>query len=240
MNAIQIVRESEQFPEMERLNEQQVNFFFDHSERPYGIYTQYMAMMTTVDYPQEEEKEDDIEEVKALALPSIKEYRISQIEEYDRSGAVNTFYINGNPMWLTVQERQQIATQISANEAIGRETMTKWFGGNEYTFPIALWKQMLVAVEVYAGDALNVTESHKVAVSAIEDADEALGYDITAGYPEKIHFGEEPEPEPEPTPEPQEEETPSEESEETTTEEETPAEEPATEEEGVEPKESEE
>ena len=138
-------------------------------------------------------------------------------------------------MWLTVQERQQIATQISANEAIGRETMTKWFGGNEYTFPIALWKQMLVAVEVYAGDALNVTESHKVAVAAIEDADEALEYDVTAGYPEKIHFGEEPEPEPEPTPEPQEEETPSEESEETT--EETPAEEPAMEEESVEPKE---
>ena len=212
MNAIGITRETEQFPDMERLNEQQVNFFFDHSERPYGEMTQYRAMMVTVNYEAEEGKEDDIAEVKALALPDIKEYRIKQIEEYDASDAVNTFYINEQPMWLTVQERQQIATQISAPEAIGRETMTKWFNGNEYTFPIALWKQMLVAVEVYAGDALNVTESHKVAVAAIEDADEALSYDITAGYPEKLHFGDEPEPTPEPTPEPEPE--PEEESEE--------------------------
>lgn len=188
MNAIEITRETEQFPDMERLNERQVNFFFDHSERPYGEMTQYRAMMITVDYEAEEGKEDDIAEVKALALPDIKEYRIKQIEEYDASDAVNTFYINGQPMWLTVQERQQIATQISANEVIGRETMTKWFNGNEYTFPISLWKQMLVAVEVYAGDALNVTESHKVAVAVIEDADEALAYDITAGYPEKLSF----------------------------------------------------
>ena len=208
MNAIGITNETEQFPEMERLSDQQVNFFFDHSERPYGEMTQYRAMMITVDYEAEEGKEDDLTEVKALALHDIKEYRIKQIEEYDASDAVNTFYINGQPMWLTVQERQQLATQISANEAIGRETMTKWFNGNEYTFPISLWKQMLVAVEVYAGDALNVTESHKVAVAAIEDADEALAYDITAGYPEKLRFGDEPEPTPE---EPSNEETPAEE-----------------------------
>ena len=56
-------------------------------------------------------------------------------------------------MWLTVSERQQIATQISANEAMGRETMTKWYNGIEFTYPLAQWKQMLVVLEVYAGDA---------------------------------------------------------------------------------------
>ena len=206
MNAIQIVRETEQFPEMERISENRVRFFFDHSERPYGEGTQYMAVAADVDYPEEEGKEDDIDEVKALALPAVKDYRIAQIDNYDRSSAVNTFFLGTLPMWLNVSERQQLATQISANEAIGRESMTKWFGGFEFAFPIDAWKQMLVALEVYAGDALNVTEAHKSEVAAIEDTDEAIAYDFTQGYPEKLVFpyvGPTPQPEPEPEPEPE-------------------------------------
>lgn len=183
MNAIQIVRDSEQFPEMERIDKNKVNFYFDQSERPYGENIQYMAMMVEV-----ETQSDNIEEIKALALPDIKEYRISQIEDYDKSDDVNSFYLGDIQMWLTVAERQQLATQISANEAIGRDSMSKWFGGKEFSFPISAWKQMLVAVEVYAGDALNVTEVHKSEVSAIEDADGAIAYDITKGYPEKLVF----------------------------------------------------
>ena len=91
-------------------------------------------------------------------------------------------------MWLTVDERQQLATQISANEAVGRETMTKWFNGTEYTFTIAQWKQMLVAVEVYAGDALNVTESHKAAVNALSTIEAVESYDYTTNYPPKLVF----------------------------------------------------
>ena len=188
MKAIQITRESEQFPEMERIDNDKVNFYFDHSERPYGENTQYMAVMVEVEYPLDEEKEDDIEEVKALALPDIKEYRLAQIEEYDKSDSVNSFFLGDIRMWLTVSERQQLATQISANEAIGRDSMSKWFGGKEFSFPISAWKQMLVAVEVYAGDALNVTEGHKSEIASMEDADEVIAYDITKGYPEKLVF----------------------------------------------------
>jgi hypothetical protein len=183
MNAIQIVRDSEQFPQVERISEDKVNYYFDQSERPYGENTQYMAVMVQV-----ETQSDDIEEIKSLALPDIKEYRISQIEEYDKSDNVNSFSLGDIQMWLTVAERQQLATQISANEAIGRDSMSKWFGGKEFSFPISAWKQMLVAVEVYAGDALNVTENHKSEVSAMEDADEVIAYDITKGYPDKLAF----------------------------------------------------
>ena len=188
MKAIQIIRESEQFPEMERISESQVNFYFDQSSRPYGEYTQYMAVVITVDYPEEEGKEDDIDEVKALALPDIKEYRIKQIDDYDKSDNVNSFSIGGQAMWLTVDERQQLATQISANKAIGRETMTKWFGGHEFTFPISSWEQMLVALEVYCGDALNVTENHKATIESFDNADDVLSYDITVDYPQKLTF----------------------------------------------------
>jgi len=121
-------------------------------------------------------------------LERAKQRKIAEITAYDKSANVNSFYLGDAIMWLTVDERQQIATQISANEAIGREYMGKWFGGQEFAFPIASWKQMLVALEVYAGDALNVTEAHKAAVMALESIGAVESYDITVGYPEKLRF----------------------------------------------------
>lgn len=121
-------------------------------------------------------------------LQQAKKTKLSEISTYDNSPAVNSFSINGADMWLTVEERQRLATQINANEAAGRENMTRWFNGTEYTFPVATWKQMLVAVEVYAGDALNVTEAHKAAVNALTTKEEVEAYDYTTGYPTKIEF----------------------------------------------------
>ena len=126
----------------------------------------------------------------APTLEQVRNNKLSQIDSYNNSPEVNTFTIGGSEMWLSVVERQQIATQISANEAMGRETMTKWYNGIEFTFPLSQWKQMLVALEVYAGDALNVTEAHKAAVKALTTIEEIEAYDITAGYPEKINFDE--------------------------------------------------
>lgn len=121
-------------------------------------------------------------------LERVKVAKINAIEAYDKSDSVNSFTLGGQKMWLTVEEREQIATQISANEAVGRNTMTRWFGGHEFTFPLATWKQMLVALEVYAGDALNVTESHKAAVMAMENVEAVEAFDITEDYPPKLNF----------------------------------------------------
>lgn len=138
--------------------------------------------------PEPEPVEPKPEPTPEELLEQARIEKLSQIDGYDRSAEVNSFTVNGQEMWLTVEERQQIATQISANEAIGRETMTKWFQGIEFTFPINTWKQMLVALEVYAGDALNVTESHKAQVNALQTIGEIEAFDITAGYPERLIF----------------------------------------------------
>lgn len=121
-------------------------------------------------------------------LGEAKREKIREIENYDSSEAVNSFTISNQTMWLTVSERQQLATQINSNEAIGRDTMTRWFNGHEFTYPITSWKQMLVALEVYAGDALNVTESHKATVNALNNIESVDNFDITTGYPEKLSF----------------------------------------------------
>lgn len=124
----------------------------------------------------------------AELLERAKASKVTELEAYDQSDAVDSFTINGQSMWLTVEERQQIATQISANEAVGRDNMTRWFGGHSFTFPLATWKQMLVALEVYAGDAINVTEAHKAAIEALATIEDVEAYDFTANYPTKLSF----------------------------------------------------
>ena len=121
-------------------------------------------------------------------LERAKANKIAELEAYDQSDAVDSFTIDGNTMWLTVEERQQIATQISANEAVGRADMTRWFNGISYTFPLSTWKQMLVALEVYAGDAINVTEAHKAAINALTTVEAVEAYDFTTNYPTKPSF----------------------------------------------------
>lgn len=130
--------------------------------------------------PQPVPPTDPVERAKVM--------KIAEIDAYNDSPSVNSFTISGNTMWLTVEERQQLSTQISASEAGGREEMTRWYGGIPFTFSITLWKQMLVALELYAGDALNVTESHKAAVMAMDNVEDIEAYDITQGYPAKLAF----------------------------------------------------
>ena len=146
----------------------------------------YIKWVSPAPEPPEPTPEPTAEEL----LEQAKQEKLMEIRVYDQSSSVESFTINGQDMWLTVEERQQLATQISASEAIGRENMTKWFKGSEFTFPLATWKQMLVALEVYAGDALNVTESHKAAIEAMTNLEDIEAFDITAGYPEKLVFNE--------------------------------------------------
>jgi hypothetical protein len=91
-------------------------------------------------------------------------------------------------MWLDHDLRQQLRISLDALSQAGRETVTKWFDGVEYTYPIDVWYYMLGLVEVYASDALNVTEEHKAAINALTSVSDVEEYDYTVGYPEKLSF----------------------------------------------------
>ena len=121
-------------------------------------------------------------------LARAKADKIAELEAYDASEAVNSFSVDGKQMWLDAQTRQQLRISLDAMQQAGRETVTKWFDGEQYTYPISLWYQMLAAVEVYASDALNVTESHRADINALTTIQEIEGYDYTTGYPEKLEF----------------------------------------------------
>lgn len=119
-------------------------------------------------------------------LAQAKAEKLSQIEAVDAS--MENFTIGGQDMWLGHELRQQLKTSVEAYIATGAQTVTKWFGGQEFTFPCQSWLQMLALLEVYAAEVLNVTEAHKAAVMALDTIEAVEQYDITTGYPEKIEF----------------------------------------------------
>ena len=121
-------------------------------------------------------------------LGNAKRAKLMAINVYDQSDEVNLFYLVGQPMWLDAPTRQTLRTSIESYQAMGNEMVTKWFEGSQFTFPISTWINMLNALEAYAGDALNVTESHKAAVMAMNDIEDIEAYDITTGYPEKLNL----------------------------------------------------
>ena len=128
------------------------------------------------------EPEPTAEELLAQAKLS----KIAEIDDQDSS--MEVFTIGGQPMWLNHDLRQQLKTSVEAYIATGRSTVTKWFGGQEFTFPCNTWLQMLAVLEVYAAEVLNATEEHKVAVNALESIEDVEQYDITQGYPTQIVF----------------------------------------------------
>lgn len=124
----------------------------------------------------------------AQLLERAKAAKIAELEAYDASEAVNGFTIGGVSMWLDAPTRQQLRISIDACYTMGRESASKWFNGVEYTFPINAWYQMLTALEVYAADALNVTESHRATINGLDSIEAVEGYDFSTGYPSKLSF----------------------------------------------------
>ena len=121
-------------------------------------------------------------------LARAKANKIAELEAYDASEAVNSFTIGGITMWLDAPTRQQLRISLDACYTMGRESASKWFNGVEYAFSINVWYQMLTALEVYAADALNVTESHRAAINGLDTIEAVEGYDFSTGYPSKLSF----------------------------------------------------
>jgi hypothetical protein len=134
--------------------------------------------------PVEPEPEPTEEELTERA----REDKLMEINAYDNSNQVNIFYLAGQPLWLDAQTRQTLRISIESYQAMGIESVTKWFGGQQYTFPTIAWLQMLVALEVYAAEALNVTEQHRVEVQNLTTREEIEAYDVTTGYPEILNL----------------------------------------------------
>ena len=75
-------------------------------------------------------------------LARAKSAKIAELEAYDAS-EVNSFSVDGKDMWLDHDLRQQLRISLDALSQAGRETVTKWFDGERYAYPIDVWYYML-------------------------------------------------------------------------------------------------
>lgn len=135
-------------------------------------------------------KLDGIEPTEEELLALAKSRKQNDITEYDNSANVNSFIIGGEPMWLNFELRSRLKASLEAIEAAGGDSMTKSFGGKDYTFTVAQWRSMVNAVENYAGVCQTITEEHRVAVNELDSVEDVETYDYTTGYPQKINFDE--------------------------------------------------
>lgn len=110
------------------------------------------------------------------------------IEAYDSSENVNSFLLNGINVWLSKDIRVGLMNSLTIEKNAGKEESTLWFNNICVTINCDAAIQMLSALELYALNCYNVTAEHKVAVEGLTTLEQALSYDYTTGYPDKLSF----------------------------------------------------
>lgn len=123
--------------------------------------------------------------------PTIEDYRKrkkDEIARYDSSEEVNAFYMQGQRMWLDKATRAGLMLRLQAEQSMGKETTTLWYGSHQFELPMANAFQMLYALELYASQCYDNTQRHLAAVDALESKEEIDAYDYRTGYPEELEF----------------------------------------------------
>lgn len=131
----------------------------------------------------------DFDEAEPLSdLEQAKKTVTRKIEDYDTSAEVNSFYLNGNQVWLDKSTRVGLMNSLDIEKESGKTESTLWFNGISLTIPIDTAVQMLSSLELYALNCYNVTANHKANITALTTVDEVNSYDYTTGYPEKLNL----------------------------------------------------
>lgn len=121
-------------------------------------------------------------------LQKAKKDKIKEIEKYDTSADVNSFYLNGLQVWLNKDTRVGLMNSLTIEKNSGKEDSTLWFNDICITVKCDAAMQMLSTIELYALECYNKTAEHRVAVDSLTSIEAVKDYDYTAGYPEKLNF----------------------------------------------------
>lgn len=156
-----------------------------------GAYECYECSMAASAFDEEEVQKAFVEfseKMDALKLEQAKMDKIAEITAYDKSTAVNAFYLNGEQHWLDFNLRDRV---FAGNERIaykGREETSLWLDGKYFVMPIAAAQDLICTIEVYAKDCYNVTATHQAEVNKLTNIEEVEAYDYKTGYPEKLNL----------------------------------------------------
>lgn len=133
---------------------------------------------------------DYLERISAAtdALSVAREALAEAILRHDSSSAVDSFSLKGTSMRLDKATRAGLLMRLDAEEQAGNTSTTLWYEGKGYTLSPADARRMLMQLELYASQCYDRTQAHLSAIAQMESVEEILGYDYTAGYPERLEF----------------------------------------------------
>lgn len=126
--------------------------------------------------------------VHEATIEEIREQKLDELRLHDSSEAVNQFNINGVFGWLNKSTRVGLMNSINIEKQIGKSDTVLWYDAIKYIIPIPDALAMLNALELYALNCYNVTQSHIAAVRLLQTIEEIENYDYTIGYPVKLSF----------------------------------------------------
>ena len=129
-------------------------------------------------------KEKNQEEMLAEA----KELKLAEIEAYDKSDAVNSFTLNGMPLWIPQEVRISVMNSTNIRKSLGLTDTTLWQNGMKLVLPCDLVLELLAKIENYALLAFDTTEEHKANVRKLTNIEDVEKYDYTKGYPVQLNF----------------------------------------------------
>lgn len=121
-------------------------------------------------------------------IEKAKKNKIKEIENYDTSAEVNSFFLNSLQVWLDKSTRVGLMNSLTIEKATGKEMSTLWFGNICININCDAAIQMLRSLEIYALECYNKTAEHKSNVNDLSDLNTIIDYDYTVGYPEKLSF----------------------------------------------------
>ena len=182
MLELRIDEANERQPQLVRVSNSKVRVYINHREEEREStegeekHTVYIA-----DFVEVVSASDDALEVAKQAVSEA-------ILAYDSSSSVNEFTLQGVPMWLDKATRAGLKLRLEAEQAAGKEETTLWYGTAAVTLPVSTAMAMLNRLEIYASECYDVTQGHLAQVAMLDSVEEVLGYNIEAGYPEKLNF----------------------------------------------------
>lgn len=121
-------------------------------------------------------------------LLDIKTLLLSLQQDYDSSDEVNIFTLNGDKVWLDKNTRVGLFNLLNLEKLSNKETTTLWFNDKSITVNIDKAIELLTTVEKYAKQCYDNTQKHYAEINALDTIENALAYDITAGYPEILNI----------------------------------------------------
>ena len=121
-------------------------------------------------------------------IEEMRDMKLSEIREYDKSEVVNQFTIGNTSGWLDKTTRLGLQNSISIEQETGKADTTLWIANKPFVLSTQKALDMLRQIELYAIACNNTTLSHIASVIELTDRKEVMEYNFKKDYPQKLEF----------------------------------------------------